>query len=81
MKAIYIHDSLHGKLKLVAAHRGESLKSLVEALLDRGIHEAARPAQVATEEIEALAARGGSFDFLEDRAEDLYSLEDGEPIE
>ena len=34
----------------------------------------------ATDELATLALRGGSFDFLADEP-DLYSLEDGEPID
>ena len=33
-----------------------------------------------TDELATLALRGGSFDFLADEL-DLYSLEDGEPID
>lgn len=36
---------------------------------------------VTTADLMRLAAHGGSFDFLADDREDLYSPADGEPIE
>lgn len=81
MKAIYIDDNLHRRVKLIAARRGRSLKEIVEVLLDRALRDESPGAEVGTQDLQALAARGGSFDFLEDEGEDLYSIDEGEPIE
>ena len=81
MKAIYVDDEIHRRLKIVAARRGRALKQVVEMLLDRGLLEEAPDAENSTSEFLALASRGGSFDFLADEREDLYSIEDGEAIE
>jgi predicted DNA-binding antitoxin AbrB/MazE fold protein len=35
---------------------------------------------IPTEALHELAAQSGSFDFLADPREDVYSLEDGEPV-
>ena len=35
---------------------------------------------VPTDAVAQLAASGGSFDFLFDPAEDVYTREDGEPV-
>ncbi|MBI2894960.1 MAG: hypothetical protein HYY06_15505 [Deltaproteobacteria bacterium] len=81
MKAIYVDDRLHRRIKLLAARRGRPLKHLVESLLDRALRDESPGAEVETSDIQALAARGGSFDFLEDEREDLYSLAEGESVE
>ncbi len=35
---------------------------------------------VPSDAIARVAVAGGSFDFLADPAEDIYTLEDGEPV-
>lgn len=35
---------------------------------------------ISTESLMKLAEEGGAFDFLRDDAEDIYTLEDGEPV-
>jgi plasmid stability protein len=80
MKAIYVEDDIHRRLKVLAARRGRALKQVVQQLLDRGLRADAPDGDTATDLL-ALASRGGSFDFLADEREDLYSLEEGEAIE
>jgi plasmid stability protein len=80
MKAIYLSDELHAQLRLTAARRRQPLKAVVAALLERAL-AAEEGRDVSTRELSALAARGGSFDFLLDEGEDLYTAMDGEPIE
>ena len=81
MKAIYLDDRLHRRVKRIAARRGRPLKEVVESLLDRAIRDESHDSPIETADIQALAARGGSFDFLADEQEDIYSLKDGEPVE
>ena len=81
MKAVYVDEGLHRRVKLLAARQGRSLKQVVESLLDRALRDESPGRQVDTEDLQVLAARGGSFDFLDDEREDIYSLADGEPVE
>ncbi len=46
-------------------------------LLDGGVRVQGDLPPVTTRDLESLAVSGGSFDFLSDDAEDIYSLEDG----
>jgi hypothetical protein len=74
MKAVYLDDRLHWRVKLLAARKGQPLKQVVESLLDRALRDESPDAEVRTSDMQALAARGGSFDFLDDERENLYSL-------
>lgn len=57
------------------------MKDIVESLLTSALANDSVGPEVSTREIQLLAARGGSFDFLLDEREDIYSLDEGEPIE
>lgn len=81
MKALYLDDAIHRRVKLLAARRGRPLKDIVRSLLERALSDEAVGPEVTTAEWQLLAARGGSFDFLAEQAEDLYSLVEGEPVE
>jgi plasmid stability protein len=81
MKALYLEDEVHRRVKLLAARRDVPLKEIVRSLLERALAEEQVGPDVTTAEWQLLAARGGSFDFLADHAEDIYSLAEGEPIE
>jgi hypothetical protein len=52
-------------------------RQLLEQRLDR---ELAEYPEVTTQELMLLAEKGGAFDFWHDEP-DLYTLEDGEPIQ
>ena len=75
MKSVYIEDSIHSQLRLLSALEECSLSSLVEAFLKKGIKNKLN--DLPTSALRALAAQGGSFDFLEASAEDIYSDRDG----
>lgn len=77
MKSVYIADDLHRKVKILATMRGSSLTETITALLQRALQA---EADVTSNDLAALAAHGGSFDFLHDVAEDVYSPADGEPV-
>lgn len=81
MKAVYIDERLHRRVKMAAARRGQPLKLVVEKLLTRALRDESPAGEVTTEDLQAVAARGGSFDELADPREDVYSLDDGEPVE
>lgn len=81
MKAVYLEDRLHRRLRLMAADRGRSLKEIVSSMLERSLADESKGPDVSTAELQALAARGGSFDFLGEEREDVYSLDDGEAVE
>ena len=81
MKALYLDDEIHRRVKLLAARRSRPLKEIVRSLIELGLSDEETGRDVTTPEFQVLAARGGSFDFLADAAEDVYSLADGEPIE
>ncbi len=38
------------------------------------------PRDISDEYIVLMAERGGSFDFLADQKEDIYTINDGEPL-
>ena len=57
------------------------LKDIVESLLDGAPREQRPDAHVSTRDLQRLAERGGSFDFWQDDRQDVYSLDEGEPIE
>lgn len=79
MKSIYLNEDIHGKLKLVAALEKRSIVSVVEEFLQKELRK--KLSDLPTEALQQLAARGGSFDFLNNPAEDIYTEDDGEPIE
>ena len=81
MKALYLDDEVHRRVKLLAARRARPLKEIVRSLLERALSEEQTGPEVTTAEWQLLAARGGSFEFLAEQSENVYSLADGEPIE
>jgi hypothetical protein len=81
MKAVYLDDGLHRRIKLLATREGKPLKSVVQSLLEQSLSESSPIAEVSTAELQILASRGRSFDFLDDAREEVYSLDDGEPVE
>ncbi len=38
------------------------------------------PTEASDEELLRFAEKAGEFDFLADESEDIYTLEDGEPV-
>lgn len=78
MKSIYVNERLHGSLKILASMERKGLAELVEEYLNLSIRQ--KMADLPAEEIGKLAAAGGSFDFLLDRQEDIYTDKDGEPL-
>lgn len=79
MKSIYLDNVLHNKLKLLAALHHRSLTSLVEELLEKEISRELE--DLSKEDLQKLAAVGGGFDFLDNPEEDIYSPEDGKPVD
>jgi hypothetical protein len=51
-----------------------------QALEQRLSEELTEYPEITTQELMQIAAQGGAFDFLHDEP-DLYTLEDGEPIQ
>lgn len=78
MKSIYVEDRLHNTLKLLASLEGKGLAEVVEECLNFSIRQ--KMSDLPTEAIAKLAAAGGSFDFLLDKKEDIYTEQDGEPL-
>jgi hypothetical protein len=74
LKAIYVDERLHRRVKLLAVRSGRPLKDIVEALLDGALRERSPDARVSTRDLQGLAARGGSFDFWQDDRQNVYSL-------
>jgi len=81
MKAVYLNDGMHRRVKLLAARHGCPVKDIVQSLLERALSDEAAGPEVTTAEWQLLAARGGSFDFLDEPGEEVYSLADGEPVD
>jgi len=81
MKAIYVDDRLHRRLRLAAARNGRSIKETVTSAIELALGEDENGREVSTADLGVVASRGGSFDFLEDDRESVYTLEDGEPVE
>lgn len=75
MKSIYLHDNIHNSLKLLATLEKKSLAGIVEELLKKGLKKKMADLPAAT--LQKLAAAGGSFAFLENPEEDIYSEQDG----
>ena len=67
IRALYDHGVLRPLEKLDLPEQGE----VTLVILDD---------DPSSEEIARLAAEGGSFDFLADPAEDVYTRDDGEPV-
>jgi len=78
MKSIYIDDQIHSSLKILASLEKKALTDIVEECLELSLRK--KMSDLPTELLEKLAASGGSFDFLLDQREDIYSCEDGEVI-
>ena len=78
MKSIYVEDQVHSSLKLLASLEKKALSDVVEECLEFSLRK--KLSDLPIEALEKLAASGGSFDFLKNPREDLYSSEDGEPI-
>ena len=82
MKAIYIEEALHRRLKLRAAERGLPLQRLAEEYVRAGLEAASRDAaDVSTAEVAAAAAGGGAFDFWAREEEDRYLPTDGKALD
>jgi hypothetical protein len=81
MKAIYIDEEVHRRLKLRAADRSLPLQRLVEEYVRAGLDAASREAMdVSTAEAIAAAAGGGAFDFWARDEEDRYLPTDGKAL-
>lgn len=78
MKSIYIQDNIHNQLKLFATFDGKTLTQLIEEFLSRAVKR--RIADLPAEQLSRLSAVGGSFDFLKQPGEDIYSDTDGTPV-
>lgn len=78
MKSIYVDDQLHRSLKLLASLEKKGLSEVVEECLQSSLRK--KLSDLPTESLEKLSSLGGSFDFLEDPREDIYSYNDGEKI-
>lgn len=78
MKSIYVDDKIHSTLKMLASLDGKALSEAVAEYLNFSIKK--RLSDLPPELLEKLAASGGSFDFLLDEKEDLYTDEDGDPL-
>jgi len=82
MKAVYVEDELHRRLKLRAAARRVPLRAVLEDCVRRALADStADAAEAQTAAITAAAAGGGAFDFLASPDEDIYSPLDGERID
>lgn len=75
MKSLYLNDTLHNQLKLVATFEKKSLTSLVEEFLNKMLKK--KTSDLPTEMITKLSEIGGSFDFLKRPEEGIYTLNDG----
>ncbi len=78
MKSIYLDDALHQKLKFFAALQKCSLTEVVSAFLSKDLKEAFD--DLPTASLQQLSMMSGSFDFLKNPAEDIYSEDDGVPL-
>ena len=79
MKSIYVDDHFHSSLKLLASLEKKALAEIVEECLEFSLKK--KLSDLPTDLLEKLAAAGGSFNFLLDPKEDVYSEEDGETIQ
>lgn len=67
----------------------EKLQALITCLPEQKLAEvldfvefiAWKTQELSDDEILSAAERSGSFKFLEDESEDIYSLKDGQPIQ
>lgn len=71
MKSIYVEDQLHRSLKLLASLERKALAELVQECLRIAVRK--KLSDLPTEMLTALSALGGSFDFLMDKKEDIYT--------
>ena len=78
MKSIYVEDQLHRSLKLLASVEKKALTEVVEECLELSLRK--KLTDLPAELLERLAMSGGSFDFLSDKLEDVYTNRDGEPL-
>ena len=78
MKSIYVGDNIHNSLKILASVERKALNEVVEECLRLSIKK--RLSDLPAEVLEKLAVAGGSFDFLLDAKEDVYTEADGEKI-
>lgn len=78
MKSIYVDEQLHRDLKFLATVERRSLAELVESLLERPLQQ--RLSDLPAAALQQLAQAGGSFDFLDHPAEDIYTDRDGTPV-
>jgi hypothetical protein len=60
LKAIYVDERLHRRVKLLAVRSGRPLKDIVESLLDGALRERSPDARVSTRDLQGLAARGAA---------------------
>ena len=82
MKAVYIEEGVHRRLKLRAAERGLPLQRLVDEYVRAGLESSSQSVtDPSTAEITAAAAGGGAFDFWAREAEDLYAPTDGRSLD
>ncbi|MBI5479232.1 MAG: hypothetical protein HY906_10265 [Deltaproteobacteria bacterium] len=82
MKAVYIDEDVHRRLKLRAAERGLPLQRLVEEYVRAGLESSARGVtDLTTTEVTAAAAGGGAFDFWAREEEERYLPTDGKALD
>lgn len=78
MKSVYLDNQLHAQLKTLSAHEKKSLSDLIAGFLQAQLKK--HLSDLPTSELQKLSENGGSFDFLNDPREDIYSETDGESL-
>lgn len=78
MKSVYLNNETHRSLKIFASFEKKKLSEVVEEGLLFFLRR--KMADLPAELIAKLAQAGGSFGFLSDKKEEVYSADDGEPL-
>jgi hypothetical protein len=78
MKSIYVDNKIHSSLKLLASLEKKGLTEIVEECLEQSLRK--KLSDLPTEILEKLTMAGGGLDYLLDKREDIYTGDEGEPI-
>ncbi len=73
-----VHAELLGDKLLVSRHELEQLVELAKRTAP--VQLQILPYEISTDDLMQLSEKGGSFGFWEEKGEDIYSANDGEPV-
>lgn len=75
-----IHAQLLGDQVLIPRHELEQLLEVARRNATIELQAQAAQDDWSTWDLMRLAEQGGSFDFWKEAGEDIYTIEDGEPV-